>query len=184
MQWWEQDEGFECTVDKNERHAARQRKWRAENPDKARAILKRYAEANPEKLKQTHSEWCERNREHLSISKRKYREANSDKVKQQIMEWRQKNKAQIKAEYHRRKYGLTPEAFNRMLSDQENKCLVCKLEFGAERLKTPHVDHCHETGVIRGLLCCHCNQGLGHFRDNSELLAAAIQYLNTPRTPQ
>ena len=41
------------------------------------------------------------------------------------------------------------------------------------------IDHCHSTGKIRGLLCDRCNHGLGHFKDDINLLIKAIEYLNT-----
>lgn len=39
------------------------------------------------------------------------------------------------------------------------------------------VDHCHSTGKVRGMLCQHCNRGLGHFRDKPAVMAKAIEYL-------
>ena len=50
-------------------------------------------------------------------------------------------------------------------------CIIC----GAEGKLV--VDHCHKTGRIRGMLCNHCNRGLGHFRDDPTLLEFAAEYL-------
>lgn len=74
-----------------------------------------------------------------------------------------------------RKYGLTPEAFDEMLESQEGKCAICKEQLLPGRGQ--HVDHNHETGAIRGILCNGCNIGLGHFRDDPELLRFAATYL-------
>lgn len=54
------------------------------------------------------------------------------------------------------------------------KCMIC----GAKEKLV--VDHDHSTNKVRGLLCNHCNRGLGHFRDNQETLLKAIDYLNNP----
>lgn len=72
-------------------------------------------------------------------------------------------------------YGLSSLDFNEMLTVQEGTCKICRLVF--EQPKDIHVDHDHDTLLIRGLLCKHCNQGLGHFRDSVELLSQAINYL-------
>lgn len=69
-------------------------------------------------------------------------------------------------------YGITLEDFDRMMSDQRNSCAICH-----ELLVKPCVDHDHETGVVRGLLCSNCNSGLGMFKDDIRLLAGAIVYL-------
>lgn len=67
--------------------------------------------------------------------------------------------------------------FSRLWKEQDGICAVCSdpLDLGPNRT---HLDHCHETGKLRGLLCFGCNVGLGHFKDNLETLASAIKYLS------
>ena len=74
------------------------------------------------------------------------------------------------------KYGLGIDEYNQMLKDQNNKCVICSYEFGQKAGDT-YVDHNHSTGKVRGLLCQHCNSGLGYFRDNEDNLAKGIKYL-------
>jgi hypothetical protein len=62
-----------------------------------------------------------------------------------------------------------------LLVVQKNVCALCKK--GESSGKQLSIDHCHTTGKIRGLLCSRCNLGLGLFKDNQEVLAAAIKYL-------
>lgn len=61
-----------------------------------------------------------------------------------------------------------------MLLEQSGLCRICcvKMKDGST-----HVDHCHKTGKIRGLLCHRCNPGLAHFDDNPETLIRAAEYL-------
>ena len=81
--------------------------------------------------------------------------------------WRKKN---FRNKY--RKYGLTFEEYEAMYKEVTGICRLCK---------THHeflvVDHDHDTGRVRGLLCNHCNLGLGHFRDSIHSLQSAIDYL-------
>lgn len=77
------------------------------------------------------------------------------------------------------KYGLTEAQYNEMLQQQSNVCAVCENEF--ESSKHTHVDHCHATGVVRGILCNHCNRALGAVKDNTEILHSLIQYLERAR---
>jgi hypothetical protein len=70
-------------------------------------------------------------------------------------------------------YGITPKQYDNMLTDQQGKCAVC-----GDIMTQPHVDHCHTTGKVRGLLCINCNQGLGKFKDDTNKLQHAIDYLN------
>lgn len=81
--------------------------------------------------------------------------------------------------------GLTPEEFERLRNSQHNKCAICQNEFGSRKDCVPHIDHDHRCcpqnkscgKCIRGLLCSHCNMGLGRFRDSIESLLCAISYL-------
>jgi hypothetical protein len=86
-------------------------------------------------------------------------------------DWERRNPERRRANKRRCKYGLSPERFADILTDQGGVCPIC----GA---KDPgDTDHCHETGRVRGILCGKCNRGLGHFCDQPALLRAAIEYL-------
>ncbi len=77
-------------------------------------------------------------------------------------------------------YKMTPSEYQKMYDEQKGLCLICNQTTqgrGAKR-NTLAVDHNHATGKIRGLLCIHCNSGLGYFRDNKDLLQQAIIYLD------
>lgn len=73
------------------------------------------------------------------------------------------------------KYGIETAEWDRLFEGQGRACAICRREeFG---VKKPAVDHCHRTGVIRGLLCGPCNRALGYMRDDPEILQRAIAYL-------
>lgn len=78
--------------------------------------------------------------------------------------------------YYKRKYGLTLEEVERM---RIGGCAICGRENGGGRHGQLHIDHCHETGAVRGILCSECNTGLGKFRDDPKLLEAAMRYLTS-----
>lgn len=79
--------------------------------------------------------------------------------------------AKTRDRHYKKNYGLTLEDFNRMETAQQGLCKICK------RKAPLVVDHCHQTGKVRGLLCNLCNLGLGGFQDNTEALTQAILYL-------
>lgn len=75
-----------------------------------------------------------------------------------------------------KKYGITTEQRDALLAAQNFRCAVCATDTPGGR-GTWHVDHCHTSGRVRGLLCCQCNRGLGQFKDNPALLLNAANYL-------
>lgn len=106
------------------------------------------------------------------------------KEKRYDKEWREANPDKVKTNRRTgllRRYGLTEEDFNAMLAAQNGACAICKSTDPQDRWGRFHVDHCHTTGKVRGLLCSHCNTGLGKFYDNTETLAEAIRYLNSSK---
>ena len=72
-------------------------------------------------------------------------------------------------------YGLSKEDFNKILIQQSGKCPICKTTFKERR--DIHIDHSHNTGKVRGLLCKNCNHGLGNYRDDIIIHENAINYL-------
>ena len=104
--------------------------------------------------------------------------------------WRKANPEKAHRSKLKSLYGITGDEYDAMLEAQDYKCLVC----GQEHYETPMregadtgptatqsrlaVDHCHDTGTVRGLLCTTCNAGLGYFYDDPELLWAAADYLS------
>lgn len=77
------------------------------------------------------------------------------------------------------RYGLKPADFDRMLTEQGGACSICSVNLdgsGYER-NAPNVDHDHETGQVRALLCRPCNIALGHLRDDPEIVRSALDYL-------
>jgi hypothetical protein len=87
----------------------------------------------------------------------------------------QRLKARLKT-----KYGITLEEYDQMLKAQNGKCAICGTrKSGNKQTNRLAVDHDHETGFIRGLLCSACNSGLGNFKDKTQFLAKAILYLET-----
>ena len=77
--------------------------------------------------------------------------------------------------YYRRTFGITADAVDELIADQDGACAICGRR--PERLASLHLDHDHHTGQIRGLLCSTCNQGLGQFKEDPDLLEAAAAYL-------
>ena len=76
----------------------------------------------------------------------------------------------------RRYYGLEESEYNVLFDSQDGKCSICQKQL--ERIsRSTHIDHCHSSGKIRGILCHHCNTAIGLFGDDVEKIKAAIEYL-------
>ena len=107
-----------------------------------------------------------------------------------LREWRKKNpdkcsnyydkrdKDEIREKAWLRRYGITKDWYYTTLGKQENKCAICETTEVQRKGHTHfHVDHNHDTGEVRGLLCDLCNRGLGYFKDDDKLLNKAVNYL-------
>ena len=84
------------------------------------------------------------------------------------------------ADYHRdwhlrKKYGMALDEFNALSEAQGHKCCICGEENSTHENLV--VDHNHNTGEVRGLICSPCNSALGHAKDSVKVLEAMIDYL-------
>lgn len=136
-------------------------------------------------------------REAYNAYMRDWREQNKDRINAEIRErlltdkeYAEKVRAQERARYaanpeaHRSErlksvYGITLDDYMVMYESQKGRCAICNEEKPSKGKKGLVVDHCHTHGHIRMLLCFECNTGLGRFKDDVQLLAKAIDYLNT-----
>lgn len=80
-----------------------------------------------------------------------------------------------------KKYGITLLDYENLLNEQNFLCKICKTSETSKKKMGLAVDHCHETGKVRGLLCNRCNRALGLFVDNVEILTEAVNYLEKGR---
>jgi len=116
-----------------------------------------------------------RNRERA----RQYREKNRDHInalkKNHHEKYREEENLKRRDRNLRQLYGVAPEEYESMLSAQSGGCAVCG-ETNKNRRRL-YVDHDHETGKVRGLLCHRCNRVLGSVNDSPELLRRLIDYL-------
>jgi 1-aminocyclopropane-1-carboxylate deaminase/D-cysteine desulfhydrase-like pyridoxal-dependent ACC family enzyme len=128
-------------------------------------------------------EYYIKNKEVLAAKNKEYREKNKEKVyaknKEAYRKQNREKERQQQADYKRqKKYGISPEEYNYMIKKQNNKCKICLVDFLYDKHSTkPFIDHCHTTNKVRGLLCLHCNTGLGYFKDQISTLTKTINYL-------
>ena len=108
-----------------------------------------------------------------------YRAKHADAILKARAKKRAENPSIYKERRLKQEYGMTVADVERMLEDQSGKCLIC--EDGID-MTTRHVDHCHDAGFVRGLLCGECNMGLGKFKDSTERLRKAADYLQRKPT--
>lgn len=108
----------------------------------------------------------------------KERRKNPDRKKQSLLyKNNPNNKLRTKDLALKRLFGIDLKEYNEMLLKQNNSCAICQKQHADKAKRTLAVDHCHKTGEVRGLLCTNCNLALGNFKDNTELMQKAINYL-------
>jgi predicted methyltransferase len=110
---------------------------------------------------------------------KRYHEDTKDRKVERELIWKKLNPEKVKAISKRQTlngYNLSEEEYYKLVALQENQCKICGIHRSNLKIDLA-IDHCHNTGRIRGLLCNKCNLGLGYFRENVEYLSNAIHYL-------
>ena len=115
-------------------------------------------------------------------AKRRYRERHPERVKAQSKKhsrkYYAKNREEIKLRVKLRKYGLTRDEHVALEERAAGVCEACSRPFGADKMTSPNIDHCHNTGQVRGLLCGACNIALGTVQDSPDRLRALLAYVS------
>ncbi len=144
-----------------------------ENKIKKERYHKKWKENNPTWTK----EYYKKNKNKISKQGKKYRE--NPEVKEKRRKYDEKNKSRFKntkyKNHLKRKYGITLKEYNKLLLKQGGVCAICRNKGNGKALS---VDHNHQTGKIRGLICSSCNLTLGYAKENVDRLENCIKYLN------
>jgi hypothetical protein len=112
-----------------------------------------------------------------------WKKRNPDRARdlKRASEWRARGKRSIKDSKLRASYGIGLATFEALLHNQGDACALCgepetrASTVGKRRVLC--VDHCHDTGLVRGLLCAKCNSAIGHMRDDPALMRRAAEYV-------
>lgn len=135
--------------------------WRDKHPERAAEISRRSRSKNPQAARERAVNWHRNNRDkHLAYMKQR-RASHGESIRD----------SKLKSVF-----GITLAEYNSMLEQQGGCCAICGKDSRANS-KRLAVDHCHKTNRVRGLLCSPCNQALGIFKDSTQLLTSAINYL-------
>lgn len=117
-----------------------------------------------------------KNKTKINKRMREYAKVHRDSYTKRQKKWRLKNPKKHKSQVLKMEYGITLEDYIKLLDLQSGGCGICgKLPDSEEPYLA--VDHSHETQKVRGILCRDCNLGVGHFKDDVELLTSAVIYL-------
>lgn len=139
-----------------EKQRLRVAKWRAANPDKVREIQRR------------------------SNAKRRENPETAKVIRDYQARYRAENAETLRHKERERKFGITRQKYADLFHSQNGVCAICFKPETATRkgvIKALAVDHDHQTGEVRGLLCSDCNTGIGKLKDDPEVLRNAADYL-------
>jgi len=145
------------------------REWKKKNKDKVSESGKRYRTKNAEAIKQRYKD----NYHDISARGKKYYENNKDRIREKAGAYYKKNRKKVLLQNLFNRYNITEDEYHALLKKQGEKCGICSVS-----QVTLCVDHCHATGVVRGLLCGNCNKGIGFLKDDMILLESAKKYLS------
>lgn len=163
------------------------KKYRELDKEEKKAYHKAYYEANKDRLKKESNEHYHANRDREIIRRREYYKNHRDTSRKKQKEYYHKHKEEHKerrkeyARTHKRQsksyklllyYGINIEQHEEMYRKQEGKCATCGIY-----QDSLVVDHNHQTGKVRKLLCKKCNLALGYVNDDPDILRNMIAYL-------
>ena len=140
------------------------------NPEDKVARDKRYYQQNRERRIDWQKAYALEHKDEIAVYQKAYRSEHKDEYySTPTLSYKDARRHYLKSAYR-----LTLEQFEALLASQDHKCAICREEF---YVKFPYVDHDHNTGAVRGLLCNRCNLAIAIF-DKPLLLESAAKYLS------
>lgn len=136
-----------------------------------------------EKQRKYNREYYYKNKETILKRQKLYRPKYIEQAKEYMKEYnnseehKKKKAGQSRRNHLSKNYGISVEEYNLLFEKQEGRCLICH-KHQSELKRSLYVDHNHESGEVRGLLCASCNFLLGCAKDDINILLEAIKYLN------
>jgi len=165
----------ECSIKKN-------KKYRYENKEKISLWHKQYRTEKPEIAKECSAKSYIKNRAKIIVTRKEHQQKNKDVYMKRYKNEYQKNKDKpgfqdrMRNSAYKRHFGITIQDYDDMYIEQGGRCATC----GTHQSKLGrrlHIDHCHKTGIVRGLLCHNCNVGIGNLKDDITIMKNIIKYL-------
>lgn len=146
------------------------RRYRAAHPERVKDAIKKSRAKKPDKYRQMYQD---KSRRWKALNPEKSREVNRNCRARKPLDKRRAadRRGNLK------RFNLTPATYQARLDAQGGVCRICGQKPSCGNGRRLNVDHCHKTGALRGLLCLYCNSGIGYFKDDPEILRAAIRYL-------
>jgi hypothetical protein len=164
-----------------ERHSEYCRKWRKKRTPERRARdyqkLLAWRKANKDKIKASKARYYQKHRAEIIARSKQWRDDNLEYFKKRRADEYRKHKRTYRDERLRRVFGISTSDYNRMLKEQRGGCAICGRRTPGGKGKHFHVDHCHRTKAVRGLLCHGCNTGIGALGDDPARLRKAADYI-------
>ena len=166
--------------------------YRERNKEKIADSLKKYRETHKEQRNLANKTWREKNIDHVKKYSKEYNSKNFEKRKLAFNAWveknpermrelkknnREKNKLIERERKLKRFYNMTLEDYDNLMASQNSKCKICSKDAADERNKNLVIDHCHDSGKVRSLLCDRCNRTLGVLEENVDLMMKMMQYI-------
>lgn len=160
-----------------ERERENDRLYRQAHKEQRSLYNKQYQTINKEKINQRRRQYYLEHQAEIREKVKQYRETHKDQLRQYEKDNWQRDKKTAHRRYLHKTWKKTVIELDLMLLQQGGCCAICKTPFikGTKKRK-PSIDHNHETGQVRGLLCSRCNMHLS-FMEDEKLRNAALQYL-------
>ena len=159
------------------RECCAESQWKYNHSEKGKTILRQRTQSEEGRARGRAAQRRYYQSEKGKAAKQQYRQSGKAKAATRRFQQSEKGKAHRKRDKLKLLYGISVDDYDEMLARQNGCCAICGSELiGGQQT---HIDHNHTTGKVRALLCGHCNRMLGQAREDPEILAKAIEYLQS-----